>query len=487
MRKTICALVPDVSVNEQWELVNILDKSELVETVVYTGMEISLPGNKFCHLAKTGLNSVENLKILADKCTQDYLLIISDETPLYLGQFCIERMIFVADSTGAGIVYSNYIEIKEGKKVSNPLTDYQEGSLRDDFKFGPLLLINAKAFRQAVALMKQDIQLAGLYYLRLKISQHFPIIHIPEYLYSIGEPDSMKISHTNFDYVDPKNREMQIESEKVVTEHLNDIGAFLQPLFKPVNFDEDRFEYKASVIIPVKNRMKTIQDAVTSVFRQKTNFKFNLIVIDNHSNDGTGEILENIAGSDNRLIHHVPENNDLNIGGCWNQGIHHEKCGMFAVQLDSDDVYKDKNTLQKIIDAFYLQKCPMIIGSYQLMNFKFEEIPPGLIDHKEWTPENGRNNALRINGLGAPRAYYTPVIREINFPNVSYGEDYAVGLSISRHYQIGRIYENLYLCRRWEDNTDASPDIEKQNAHDHYKDLIRTIELKARQKLNSGI
>lgn len=487
MRKTICALVPDVSINEQWEFIDILDKSELVETVVYTGMELPPPGKKFRYLANAGLHRVANYRILANECTEDYLLILTDKNHLHLGQFCLERMISVAENTGAGIVYSNYLEIKEETKIFHPVTDYQEGSLRDDFKFGPLLLINAKAFRQAVDGMTQDIQMAGLYYLRLKISQHFPIIHIPEYLYSIGEPDSGKISDTIFDYVDPKNREMQIESEKVVTEHLKDIGAFLQPTFKSVNFDETGFEYKASVIIPVKNRMKTIEDAVASVFRQKTNFRFNLIVVDNHSTDGTGQILESIAGNDNRLIHHIPKSTGLGIGGCWNEGIHQEKCGMFAVQLDSDDIYKDENTIQKIIDAFYMQQCPMIIGSYQLVNFKFEEIPPGIIDHKEWTPENGRNNALRINGLGAPRAFYTPIIREINFPNVSYGEDYAVGLAISRYYQIGRIYENLYLCRRWEENTDASLDIEKQNTYDHYKDLIRTIELKARQKLNSGI
>jgi glycosyltransferase involved in cell wall biosynthesis len=273
--------------------------------------------------------------------------------------------------------------------------------------------------------------------------------------------------------------------ERVVTGHLKDIGAFLEPNFEKPEFNERTFAVKTSVIIPVKNRIKTIEDAVKSVLMQKTNFKFNLIVVDNHSTDGTSEILEFLSETDNRLVHHVPSRTDLGIGGCWNEGVHHETCGMFAIQLDSDDIYKDENTIQKIVDAFYEQQCAMVVGTYQLVNFKLEEIPPGIIDHKEWTPENGRNNALRINGFGAPRAFYTPILREIKIPNVSYGEDYAVGLAVSRHYQIGRIYENLYLCRRWDDNSDAALDIEKMNKHNLYKDRVRTIELKARQNLNN--
>lgn len=287
-----------------------------------------------------------------------------------------------------------------------------------------------------------------------------------------------------FDYVDPKNRQVQIEMENVVTEHLKNAGAFLPPKFKQISFNEHSFKYKATVIIPVKNRIKTIEDAVNSVLEQKSNFAFNVIVIDNHSDDGTSGVLEFIAGIDSRLIHLIPERTDLGIGGCWNEGVHHAECGMFAVQLDSDDIYKDENTLQKIIDTFYSEKCAMVVGSYQLVNFKLEEIPPGIIDHKEWTPENGRNNALRINGFGAPRAFYTPLLREIKIPNVSYGEDYAVGLAISRNYRIGRIYENIYLCRRWEDNTDAALNIEKLNRYNFYKDKIRTFELKARQRMN---
>jgi hypothetical protein len=510
MVKTVCALVPDISINEQWEFIEILDKSKLVESiVVYSGMDFKNQGSKFRHLSKAGLHPVSNFRNLAKECEQDYFLICNEKNKLTPVSFFLERLISIAESTNAGIVYGDYYEIIEDKKKAHPLIEYQEGSLRDDFNFGPLLLISSTAFKQAVSRMEQDVEMAGLYYLRLKISQNFPIIHIPEYLSTVGEfdekrtshkfldyvdminkeilPDSKKTSPNMFDYVDPKNRELQIEMEKVHTEHLKDIGAYLEPVFKPVVFDESGFKVKASVIIPVKNRMKTIEDAVLSVFKQKTNFKFNLIVVDNYSTDGTSQILEFIASTDSRLIHYSPANPDLGIGGCWNEAIHHPNCGMFAVQLDSDDVYKDENTLQKIVDEFYKQKCAMIVGSYQLVNFKYDEIPPGLIDHKEWTPENGRNNALRINGLGAPRAFYVPVLREINFPNVSYGEDYAVGLAISRNYQIGRIYESIYLCRRWDDNTDAMLDIEKQNAHNRYKDRIRTLELKARQVMNSNI
>jgi hypothetical protein len=346
------------------------------------------------------------------------------------------------------------------------------------------MLIKTSAFKDSINEMNLQIKKAALYYLRLKISKNFPIVRIPEFLYNVKELDSRKSGQKIFDYVDPRNRDVQIEMESIVTEHLKEIGAYLKPEFLTPVFNESAFAVKASVIIPVKNRIKTIEDAVQSVLKQKTNFEFNLIVVDNYSTDGTGQILEFISDTDIRLIHHIPSRKDLGIGGCWNEGVFHEECGMFAIQLDSDDIYKDEHTLQKIVDAFYAQKCAMVVGTYQLCNFKLEEIPPGIIDHKEWTPENGRNNALRINGLGAPRAFYTPVLRTIKTPNVSYGEDYAVGLAISRQYQIGRIYENLYLCRRWDDNSDAALDVEKMNNHNTYKDRIRTFELKARQKMN---
>jgi glycosyltransferase involved in cell wall biosynthesis len=243
---------------------------------------------------------------------------------------------------------------------------------------------------------------------------------------------------------------------------------------------------EVSVIIPVKNRVKTLTDAIKSVLKQITDFSFNLIIVDNYSDDGTAEIIKSFAEKDKRIHHIIPERKDLGIGGCWNEAVHNPKCGKFSVQLDSDDMYKDENTLQLIIDKFREEKVPMVIGSYVITDFNLEEIPPGIIDHREWTPDNGRNNALRINGLGAPRAFYTPVIRKIKIPNVSYGEDYAVGLAISRYYQIGRIFEPIYFCRRWEDNTDAQIDITKLNANNLYKDRLRTFEIFARQRKNLG-
>ena len=327
--------------------------------------------------------------------------------------------------------------------------------------------------------MKSDYDFAGLYDLRLKLSQKESLVHINEYLYSEVENDTRKSGEKIFDYVDPKNRNRQIEMEQACTEHLKEIGGYLAPEFQKIEFSAGNFEYEASVIIPVRNRIRTIRDAIRSVLSQKTDFKFNLIVIDNQSTDGTTEAIDEFK-DDSRLIHIIPQRKDLGIGGCWNLGVHHPQCGKFAVQLDSDDVYSGENTLATIVRAFYEQNCAMVVGTYLMTNFQMEEIAPGIIDHKEWTPENGRNNALRINGLGAPRAFYTPVLRELKVPNTSYGEDYALGLNFSRRYQIGRVYDVVYLCRRWDDNSDASLDIVKMNAHNLYKDRIRTWELQAR-------
>jgi glycosyltransferase involved in cell wall biosynthesis len=302
-------------------------------------------------------------------------------------------------------------------------------------------------------------------------------------LYTEVEPDMRKSGEKQFDYVDPRNRAVQIEMEIACTSHLKDVKAFLKPVFKKIEFEEGKFDNEASVIIPVRNRVRTLGDAISSVLTQKAGFKFNLIVIDNHSTDGTGELIQSFASKDERVVHLIPERKDLGIGGCWNEGVFHHSCGKFAIQLDSDDLYIDDNVVARIVEAFYKQQCAMVVGSYKMVNFNLEDIPPGLIDHKEWTPENGRNNALRINGLGAPRAFYTPVLRTIRVPNVSYGEDYAVGLAISRHYQIGRIMDPLYLCRRWDENSDASLDVTKMNSHNLYKDKIRTIEFIARKRL----
>jgi len=437
-----------------------------------------------CHnITIDSMQSSATVKKIAQHATAPYTLICQKSTLLQPGYFALERMTRIAEDSSAGMVYSDYWAIFNGMKNNHPVIDYQEGSLRDDFNFGSLLLYNTKALKEAAGRMKDDsYRFAGLYDLRLKVSQKHPLVHISEYLYTEIEEDNRASGQRIFDYVDPKNRERQIEMEQACTEHLKDVGGWLEPTFEPIVFDRGEFTYEASVIIPVRNRIKTIRDAISSVLMQQTSFPFNLIVVDNHSTDGTTEAIGEFQ-EDKRLIHLIPQREDLGIGGCWNMGVHHPQCGMFAVQLDSDDVYSGSDTLQKIVDAFYAQNCAMVVGTYQMTDFNMEMIPPGIIDHREWTPDNGRNNALRINGLGAPRAFYTPVLREIKLPNTSYGEDYALGLNISRRYQIGRIYDVLYLCRRWEDNSDASLDILKMNAHNLYKDRLRTWELQARKRI----
>ncbi|MDR0866052.1 MAG: glycosyltransferase family 2 protein [Candidatus Symbiothrix sp.] len=424
----------------------------------------------------------DELKQLITGLNTDYVFIQLHSGPVEWGEYARERMLQVAQATNAGMVYSDRYKIKDGKPEAYPVLDYQEGSLRDDFDFGAVLLYQTSVLKQAVSRIDNKFRYASLYALRLNVSQIAQIVHINEYLYTENSEESGM-----FDYVDPKNREVQIEMETACTIHLKDIGAWLKPVFKEINLKETVFQVEASVIIPVRNREKTIEEAVRSALRQKTAFPFNVIVVDNHSTDNTTNILRQIALEDKRLIHSIPSRKDLGIGGCWNEAVMHPQCGRFAVQLDSDDLYIDAEALSKIVHAFYEQNVAMVIGSYKMVNFKLEEIPPGIIDHKEWTPENGRNNALRINGLGAPRAFYTPVLREIKLPNTSYGEDYAAGLAISRTYSIGRIYEPLYLCRRWEDNSDAHPDIHKLNAYNHYKDSLRTQELWARKFLYTTI
>jgi hypothetical protein len=371
-----------------------------------------------------------------------------------------------------------------GDSRSNyPVIDYQFGSLRDDFDFGSVLFYRSDAVKEAVSRMDIDYKFAAMYDLRLKVSQKGDLEHINEYLYYDVETDTRKSGEKIFDYVDPKNRAVQIEMEQACTEHLKVIGGYLKPKFKDVQFAEDNFEYEASVIIPCKNRVRTIKDAITSALSQKTHFKYNVIVVDDNSDDGTVDIIKSFKENE-KLIYIAQDKSYHAIGGNWNVAIHHPKCGKFAIQLDSDDVYSDEHSLQKMVDAFYEQNCAMVVGTYRMTNFQMETIPPGIIDHKEWTPDNGRNNALRINGLGAPRGFYTPMLRTINFPTTKYGEDYAVGLRVSREYQIGRIYEVVYLCRRWDGNSDASLEIEKVNANNTYKDRLRTWELKARVAMN---
>ncbi len=430
-----------------------------------------------------GAQSSQTIKAIAEASEAEFILLYTKYSTLSLGLFALDRMTMLAEDSHAGMVYADHYQVKEGKQSNAPVIDYQFGSLRDDFDFGSLLLFRRDAFCEAVSRMKADYEFAGLYDLRLKLSQKEQLMHINEYLYSEVEFDTRKSGEKIFDYVDPRNRGRQIEMEQACTEHLKEIGGYLEPRFEKIAFEEGDFEYEASVIIPVRNRIRTIRDAIRSVLAQKADFKFNLIVIDNHSTDGTTEAIDEFK-DDERLIHIIPSRTDLGIGGCWNMGVHHPKCGKFVVQLDSDDVYKDENTLTTMVRAFYEQNCAMVVGTYMMTDFNMNMIAPGIIDHKEWTPENGRNNALRINGLGAPRAFYTPMLRKIKVPNTSYGEDYALGLNISRHYQIGRVYDVVYLCRRWEDNSDASLDIVKMNGHNLYKDRIRTWELQARIAMN---
>lgn len=432
------------------------------------------------------LESSNTIVSIAENTDADYVMICTRHTTIGWGNNTQERFLRVADDTDAVMVYADHYKMVEGKMEKHPVIDYQSGSLRDDFDFGSLWCIKAQALADYIAQPdREEYQFAALYDLRLYLSRVGEIFHLNEFLYSEAELDTRKSGEKQFDYVNPRNREVQIEMEKACTQHLGKVGALIDTTFyRQPDFGEQDFEYEASVIIPVFNREKTVADAVKSALGQKANFKFNVIVVNNHSTDRTGEILDELK-ADN-LIQIVPERTDLGIGGCWNEAINSSFCGKFAVQLDSDDLYSSPKTLQKIVDAFYKQKAAMIIGSYRMCDFDLNTLPPGLIDHKEWTDENGCNNALRINGLGAPRAFFTPLVRQIQFPNTSYGEDYALGLAFSRRYRIGRIYDELYLCRRWGGNSDAALSVEKVNANNLYKDRLRTMELKARQHLLQG-
>ena len=442
------------------------------------------------------LESSNTVSSIAENTDADYVIICTKATPIRWGLYALERFLRTADDTGAVMVYSDHYSVQEGKLEKHPVIDYQAGSLRDDFDFGSLWLVKAQNLLDYAAQQdRQEYQFAGLYDLRLYLSRVGEIFHINEFLYTEDELDTRKSGEKQFDYVNPRNREVQIEMEKACTHHLEKVGALVDTnYYRLPDFDEQEFEYEASVIIPVFNREKTIADAVKSALSQKTSFKFNVIVVNNHSTDRTGEILSEIAHEmeerndkqAGRLVQIVPDRNDLGIGGCWNMAINSDHCGKFAVQLDSDDLYSSPKTLQKIVDAFHKQKAAMMIGSYRMCDFDLNTLPPGLIDHKEWTEDNGCNNALRINGLGAPRAFFTPLVRQIQFPNTSYGEDYALGLVFSRRYRIGRIYDELYLCRRWGGNSDAALSIDKVNANNLYKDRLRTMELKARQQMLQG-
>jgi hypothetical protein len=461
--------------------------SPLVESIfVLHGGEYSGTREKCVGIVSSTLTSGKTLNNVLGRVRSDFFLFVSQAQEFQLGQAALERFTTIARQTSAGMCYADYFEVKKGVRSEHPVIDYQFGSIRDNFDFGALLLFSMKAVKEALAShgAVADVEGAGLYDLRLKVSVAHSVFHIQEYLYTKVESDLRVTGEKLFDYVDPRNQSVQKEMEAVVTQHLKNVEVYLAPRFNPIPKSTERFPVEASVIIPVRNREHTIADAVRSVLAQKFDSTFNLIVVDNHSTDGTTNVLRALAAGSPSLKHIIPARQDLGIGGCWNEAILSEYCGRYAIQLDSDDIYSGTDTIQKIVDCFRGGQYAMVIGSYKLVNMKLEELPPGLIDHREWTPENGRNNALRINGLGAPRAFDTALLRQVLLPNTSYGEDYAVAIQLSRYYQIGRIFEPLYLCRRWEGNTDAALSIEKANRNDIYKDKIRTIEMLARQIIN---
>ena len=474
-KNKITLILPHAGSPESQETVNRLKENPCIANVITLK-------NESDKLQQTAV-----WKSISNQLSTEYTMILMCPQQIRFGSYALERMMQVMDDTSAGLLYADCYKIKDGKRKLHPFIDYTKGSLRDDFDFGSVLMYCSYALTEAIEQMDVDYKYAALYDLRLTVSLTRLIFHLPEPLYTESEIDNRSSGEKQFDYVDPKNRDVQIEMEQACTSHLKVLHGWLKPEFDEIQFTDEKFPVEATVVIPVRNREKTIKDAVLSVLSQKTDFPFNIIVVDNHSTDETTAILKNLSEIDSRLIHVIPLHDDMGIGGCWNEAIMHPLCGKFAVQLDSDDLYVDEHVLTKIVKAFYEQHCAMVIGTYRMVDFNLNPIPPGIIDHKEWTPENGRNNALRINGLGAPRAFYTPVLREIKLPDTSYGEDYAIGLAISRNYQIGRIYEPLYLCRRWEDNSDASLDIERINKYNLYKDKIRTLELAARIKKNYNL
>ena len=481
---TINCFIPFADKAQAHATVDELKKNELVNKIFLLAKAEVTDSMDGCELIRVNnLNSSSTIKAIAEHAGDGQVLLYTKYDTLKFAPFAVERFVTILSDSQSGMVYADHYNVTEKGADKAPVIDYQMGSLRDDFDFGSVLLFCSACFKKAAAAMKADYEWAGLYDLRLKLSQFAPITHINEFLYSDVELDTRKSGEKIFDYVDPKNRGRQIEMEQAVTEHLKEIGGYLEPNFKHIEFDRGEFEVEATVMIPVRNRIRTIRDAIKSVLSQKTDFKFNLMVVDNFSTDGTREAIDEFK-DDPRLIHIIADYYDMGIGGYWNLAAHHEKAGKFIVQLDSDDMYKDENTLTTMVNAFYEQNVAMVVGTYMMTDINLNMIAPGIIDHKEWTPENGRNNALRINGLGAPRAFYTPVLRDVKIPNVSYGEDYALGLNISRIYQIGRVYTPVYLCRRWDDNSDASLDVEKMNRNNLYKDRVRTWELQARSALN---
>lgn len=488
MNKTITCFIPYGSENQINKTIRHLQECSTVDRIFLLPTSpvpnLSLP-DKCYILPSSALESVERYKQVALYANTPFTLICTQVQDLEFGYMALERMCDYLSAPQCSMVYADHYKTIKGERTPHPVIDYQLGSVRDDFDFGSLLMFRTDYLKRAINEIEaeKEYQHSALYALRLALSRYGELTHIREFLYTETEIDLRKSGEKQFDYVDPRNRQVQIEREEVFTRHLKKIGAYLKPGMMTVDLKGGEFSHEASIIIPVRNRARTINDAIRSVLEQETSFPFNLIIIDNHSTDGTSEIIEQYK-NDNRVIHLIPERTDLGIGGCWNLGINHPQCGRFAIQLDSDDLYSSPHTVQTIVDKFYKEQCAMVIGSYRMTDFTLQTLPPGVIDHKEWTDENGHNNALRINGLGAPRAFFTPLLRKIRVPNTSYGEDYALGLAFSRQYRIGRIYDVLYLCRRWEGNSDAALSIEKINQNNNYKDSLRTLEIKLRQAMN---
>lgn len=488
MNKTITCFIPYGSENQINKTIRHLQECPTVDRIFLLPTSpvpnLSLP-DKCYILPSSAPESVERYKQIALYANTPFTLICTQVQDLEFGYMALERMCDYLSAPQCSMVYADHYKTIKGERTPHPVIDYQLGSVRDDFDFGSLLMFRTDYLKRAINEIEseKEYQHSALYALRLALSRYGELTHIREFLYTETEIDLRKSGEKQFDYVDPRNRQVQIEREEVFTRHLKKIGAYLKPGMMTVDLKEGEFSHEASIIIPVRNRARTINDAIRSVLEQETSFPFNLIIIDNHSTDGTSEIIEQYK-NDNRVIHLIPERTDLGIGGCWNLGINHPQCGRFAIQLDSDDLYSSPHTVQNIVDKFYKEQCAMVIGSYRMTDFTLQTLPPGVIDHKEWTDENGHNNALRINGLGAPRAFFTPLLRKIRVPNTSYGEDYALGLAFSRQYRIGRIYDVLYLCRRWEGNSDAALSIEKINQNNNYKDSLRTLEIKLRQAMN---
>lgn len=488
MNKTITCFIPYGSENQINKTIRHLQECSTVDRIFLLPTSpvpnLSLP-DKCYILPSSAPESVERYKQVALYANTPFTLICTQVQDLEFGYMALERMCDYLSAPQCSMVYADHYKTIKGERTPHPVIDYQLGSVRDDFDFGSLLMFRTDYLKRAINEIEaeKEYQHSALYALRLALSRYGELTHIREFLYTETEIDLRKSGEKQFDYVDPRNRQVQIEREEVFTRHLKKIGAYLKPSMMIVDLKEGEFSHEASIIIPVRNRARTINDAIRSVLEQETSFPFNLIIIDNHSTDGTSEIIEQYK-NDNRVIHLIPERTDLGIGGCWNLGINHPQCGRFAIQLDSDDLYSSPHTVQTIVDKFYKEQCAMVIGSYRMTDFTLQTLPPGVIDHKEWTDENGHNNALRINGLGAPRAFFTPLLRKIRVPNTSYGEDYALGLAFSRQYRIGRIYDVLYLCRRWEGNSDAALSIEKINQNNNYKDSLRTLEIKLRQAMN---